>query len=359
MFLVGLGGLAASAFFGVLGVCASAPANADTVLMVGGADIQAFPGADNGVYMPAILGGYLCKAGSGNECFVVPFSGAAGVLTPQNPQPMDASVADGADRLVERIMQTPGPKIAVGYSAGASVVEAAAERLSNDPNGPSADELSLITVGSINDGLGKMVPPGTYLHSMGYTVRPPAPTKYRKTVVTDRADGLASSMPDPASNPLAALNSVSGAIYSHLGYFNPNIDLADPSYVVSREGNVTHLMLPDQNIEPPLAKALRDMGQPQLADAVIGQLQNSSASAPTTPGGAYPLPPALVDQMIGAAAPTFVSMLNNDKQKLFDSLLPFLVDHPEMFSNIPIFAAQNAATPASSTNPAAPATPGS
>lgn len=136
-------------------MCAAAPANADTVLMVGGADVQAFPGAENGVYMPAIFGGYLCKSGSGNQCLIVPFSGAAGVLTPHNPQPLDASVASAADRLVEQIMQTPGPKIAVGYSAGASVVEEAAERLSNDPNGPPADELSLITVGSINDGLEK------------------------------------------------------------------------------------------------------------------------------------------------------------------------------------------------------------
>ena len=64
-----------------------------------------FPGAENGVYMPAILGS-LCKAGSGNQCPVVPFSGAAGVLTPNNPQPLDASVAAAADRLVQQIRQT-------------------------------------------------------------------------------------------------------------------------------------------------------------------------------------------------------------------------------------------------------------
>lgn len=65
---VGLGGLAASAaLFAAMAVHGPAPVNADTVLMVGGADVQAFPGAENGVYMPAILGGSLCKSDSGNQ----------------------------------------------------------------------------------------------------------------------------------------------------------------------------------------------------------------------------------------------------------------------------------------------------
>lgn len=51
-----LGGLTAAVGFGIFAMWAPATASADTVLMVGGADIQAFPGAENGVYMPAILG---------------------------------------------------------------------------------------------------------------------------------------------------------------------------------------------------------------------------------------------------------------------------------------------------------------
>lgn len=327
--------------------------------MVGGADVQAFPGAENGVYMPAILGGYLCKSGSGNQCFVVPFSGAAGVLTPHNPQPLDTSVASAADRLVEQIRQTPGPKIAVGYSAGASVVEEAAERLNRDPNGPPADELSLITVGSINDGLEQMVPPGTYLNSIGYTVTPPTPTKYRKTVVTDRHDGLASSMPNPMAHPLAALNNLSGAIYSHLVYFDPEINVADPSYLVSQEGNVSHLVLPSQT-DLPLAQALRDIGQPHIADALTGAIQNDNASAANGLAGngsnARPMSPQMVDQLIRAAAPTFVSLLNNDKDKLVEELLPFLAEHPEMFSNIPLFASPDTEIPTVLDNIAAPPT---
>lgn len=322
---------------------ASAPANADTVLMVGGADVQAFPGAQNGVYMPAIFGGSLCESGSGNQCHVVPFSGAAGVLTPHNPQPLDASVASAADRLVEQIKQTPGPKIAVGYSAGSSVVEEAAARLSKDPNGPSADELSLITVGSLNDGLEQMVPPGTYLQSIGYTVRPTVPTKYRKTIVTDKYDGLANSAPNPLSHPLAALNSMSGAVYSHLAYFNPDVNWTDPSYLVSQDGNVRHIVLPNQ-VDLPLTQALRDMGQPQIADALTGPIQNESASAATSPEGstdrAYSLPPQLVDQLINTAAPTFVSLLNEDKDKMVEKLVPVLVAHPELFDNVPLFSVQ-------------------
>ncbi len=352
----GLGGVAAAAGLGIFALYGSATANADTVLMVGGADVQAFPGAENGVYMPAILGGYLCKNGTGNQCLLVPFSGAAGVLTPHNPQPLDASVASAADRLAEQIMQTPGPKIAVGYSAGATVVDEVAERLSRDPNGPSADELSLITVGPINDGLAKMVPPGTYLQSLGYTVRPAAQTKYRKTVVADRYDGLATSNPNPLSRPLAALNNASGAIYSHLGYFSPDTDLADPSYLVRQDGNVTYLALPDRDGPPPLAQALRGMGLPQLADAVVGPIQDENASAAKNPDanvtGAYPLPPGMVDQLIGAAAPTFVSLLNTEKLKVVEMLFPVLTEHPEIFNGIPLFASQGAAIPVTPNNAA-------
>lgn len=332
----GFGGLAAAAGFGIFAMYGAATANADTVLMVGGADVQAFPGAQNGVYMPAILGGYLCKGGTGNQCLVAPFSGAAGVLTPHNPQPLDASIASAADQLAEQIKQTPGPKTIVGYSAGASVVEEAAERLSKDPNGPPADELSLITVGPVNDGLSQMVPPGTYLKSIGYTVRQPAQTKYSKTVVTDRYDGLANSTPNPIAHPLAALNSVSGTAYSHLAYFNPAINLADPSYLVSQDGNVRRLLLPDE-IDLPVKQALRDMGQPALADTPIGPTRDEN--------NAYPLSPWLVDQLIKAAAPTFVSQLNNDKDKLVESLLPVLAEHPEMFDNVQLFTPQGSAIP--------------
>ena len=340
----GLGGLTAAVGFGIFAMYGSATANADTVLMVGGADVQSFPGAQNGVYMPAILGGYLCKSGSGNQCFVAPFSGSAGVLTPNNPQPLDASVASAADQLAEQIKQTPGPKIAVGYSAGASVVEEAAARLSQDPNGPPADELSIITVGPINDGLSQMVPPGTYLQSIGYTVRQPAQTKYSKTIVTDRYDGIAHSTINPVAHPLAALNSVSGTAYSHLAYFNPAINLADPSYLVSQDGNVRHLLLPDQ-IDQPVKQALRDMGQPAIADAAIGPTRDAS--------NGYPLSPWLVDQLINAAAPTFVSQLNNDKDKLVESLLPVLAEHPEMFDNVPLFAPPGTAAPVTPNSAAA------
>ncbi len=345
----GLGGVTAAVGFGIFTMFGPATANAETVLMVGGADIQAFPGAENGVYMPAILGGYLCKNGSGNQCLVVPFSGAAGVLTPNNPQPMDTSVATAADRLAEQIMRTPGPKIAVGYSAGASVVEEAAERLSKDPNGPAADQLSLITVGPINDGLAKMVPPGTYLQSLGYTVQPPTQTKYPKTVVTSRYDGLATSNPNPLTHPLAALNNASGAVYSHLEYFRPDLDLTDPSYLASQDGNVRHLVLPDRNDPPPLTQALRGMGQPEIADAVVGQIQDENAWVAKNPGGStndpYPLPPWLVDQLIGAAAPKFVSLLNNEKDKMVDMLLPVLVEHPEIFNGIPAITFLSEAIP--------------
>jgi hypothetical protein len=107
--------------------------------------------------------------------------------------------------------------------------------------------------------------------------------------------------------------------------------LADPSYLVSQDGNVTHLLLPD-HIDLPVKQALRDMGQPALADAAIASTGDGN--------NGYPLSPWLVDQFISAAAPTFASQLNNNKDKLVETLLPVLAEHPEMFDNVPIFAPQ-------------------
>ncbi len=328
-----LGGLTAAVGFGIFAMWAPATASADTVLMVGGADIQAFPGAENGVYMPAILGGALCKGGSGNQCLVVPFSGAAGVLTPNNPQPLDASVAAAADRLVQQIRQTPGKKIAVGYSAGAPVVEEAAQRLTTDPNGPPPDQLSVITVGNINDGLAQIVPPGTYLTSIGYTVRPTAQTKYPTTVVTDSKD-LANSAPNFIANPLEALSGISDTAHAHLGYFSPDIDFANPAYRVSQDGNVSHVVLPGPNGAPPVAQSVSDTGQHPMADA------NTNPGADVN--HAYPVPPELVDQFIGATAPSFASAVNGDKDTLVQQLWPVISEHPEMFNDVPLFGAPTA-----------------
>jgi hypothetical protein len=132
---------------------------------------------------------------------------------------------------------------------------------------------------------------------------------------------------------------VSGTAYSHLAYFNPAINLADPSYLVSQDGNVRHLLLPDQ-IDLPVKQALLDMGQPAIADAAVD-------------ANAHPLSPWLVDQLISAAAPTFVSQLNNDKDKLVETLLPVLAEHPEMFDNVPIIAPQGTAIPTTPNNAAA------
>jgi hypothetical protein len=179
-----------------------------------------------------------------------------------------------------------------------------------------------------------LVPPWTYLPSLGYTVRPAAQTKYPKTVITERSDALATSMPDPLSNPMAALNSVSDSANSHLGYFSPDIDLADPSYLVGQDGNVRHLMLPDR------------------ADPA-GSAPVAEKPAEST-NGTYPLPPWMVDQFIGAAAPMFATQLNGEKDKVVDTLVPVLMEHPEIFNGVPLIASQGAAAPVAPNNTAVP-----
>src|ERR1700756_218075 len=111
-----------------------ANAHADTVFEIGGADVVQEPGVPRHFYMPAINNGDFCKGD--NHCIIANFRGAAGVLTPEDPTPLDQSVAEAVGPLAEQIKNTPGKKTIVAISAGTPLAQEVARRLDADPSGP-------------------------------------------------------------------------------------------------------------------------------------------------------------------------------------------------------------------------------
>ena len=351
--------LAAFAYI-LTGLLRNAPvAHADTVLMEGGAAVAEFPGSQNGIYMPAIFNGSLCKGN--NVCKVEPFSGEAGALTPSAPGPLDQSVAAAADQLVQDVKNTKGPVIAVGISAGSPVVKEAARRLQNDPAGPAAGDLKVITAGDIDNGIGKLVPPGTHLDSLGYTVPEQTPLKYSLTQVTNESDGMAVVPPDPLNYPFAALNTAVGSVYAHVSYFKAHLD--DPNNVVTHDGNVTNITLRNEG-DPPLVQALNAMGQPDLANAIRGPLEDQINAVRQFAGDQAPLntPPQLVDQAISSVAPIVAASIDQQKEQLASELTPIFANDPQMLQYIPpallqdmqAAGPQNTAVQADAITPASP-----
>jgi hypothetical protein len=313
--------------------CHTATAKADEVLMVGGANIASIPGAQNGAYMPAIFNGELCKGD--NHCTVMPFDGGAGVLTsPNDTKPLDVSVAEATDTLVQTIKNTPGPKIAVAVSAGAPVVEEAVRRLENDPNGPTPNELSVVLAGPIDEGIGKLVPEGTHLDSIGYTVEGRGVSKYPTTVVTQQYDGLSTVPPDPATHMLAAANTAVGGLYSHVGYFTTNLN--DPNNQVTQVGNEKRIVIPNRG-ELPLTEALQQFGQPGLADAIRAPLEADLAAVKQTAGDVPPatMSPQQLDGMLTSVSPMFAQGIGQQTDNLVNQLAPIFAQDPQMMQYIP------------------------
>jgi hypothetical protein len=337
------------ALFGVLYSAMSmsmAPtAKADTTLLIGGADAVQEDGVPRHFYMSAINNGDFCKK-PGDKCIVTNFSGAAGVLTPTNPAPLDQSIAEAVGPIVDQVKAESATDHVnvVAISAGAPVAQKVAEQLQNDPNGPAASKVSVFLEGGIQNGIGRLVPPGTHLDSIGYTPEPYAPTKYHTTVVTAQYDGMGAPTPDPLAHPLAAANNIAGAESAHVKYFTASLD--DPINQVTDVGNTTYIELPNQG-PLPLMQAGNSGGLPVIASEYQVQADIEAAGPQPLPGEQPPLdvPPPMVDQMIANAAPMFTQGINEQKDNLVNQLVPILSENSQMQQYIPP-ALMNDAPPA-------------
>lgn len=121
---------------------------------------------------------------------------------------LNQSVAVGLETLDAAIRNTPGQKIVVGASGSTLAVNEVMRRLANDPNGPSADEISFMVLGDADRGVFKQLR-GLTLPVFDYAVPGIPVTKYDVAVVAGEYDGLG-DWPDRSWNLLAVLNALAG-----------------------------------------------------------------------------------------------------------------------------------------------------
>ncbi|MDA2893858.1 PE-PPE domain-containing protein [Mycolicibacterium sp. BiH015] len=146
---------------------------------------------------------------------------------------------------------TPGTKVVFSYSEGARSVTRWMNKHAGDADAPSPDELSFVMIGN----------PTRRYGGSDSDVMPD--TQYQVIDITRQYD-MASDFPDNPLNLIALLNSLAAFTVIHTDY--ENVDMYDDANIVWKEGNITYVFVPTENL--PLLEPLRRLGLTSLADAL-------------------------------------------------------------------------------------------
>jgi len=184
--------------------------------------------------MKSTFGGLL---NDGTNTFVnIPWDGILGTI--------GASVSSVSDSLYAELMNTPGPKIAVGLSGSTMAINDVMRRLEAqraiDPTSvPSPDEVTFMVAGDAERGILPALVPffGPSIPGINYTVREIPVTAYNITVVKGEYDGAA-DFPDRPWNLLAFANAfaASGAFE---GFGSVHFDAIFADYTTVPAKNIT------------------------------------------------------------------------------------------------------------------------
>ncbi|MBI5336262.1 MAG: PE-PPE domain-containing protein [Mycolicibacterium rufum] len=184
----------------------------------------------------------------------------------------------GADILQDALTLEPAaePVVVFGYSQGARVVTQWLEEHAGTEGAPSPDRLSFMLIGNPDRRHGGAhAPLGQITPDTEYDV-----------IDVSRQYDRASDLPDNPFNLLAFLNASAGLRDIHIHY--EDVDIYDPANYVWKEGNITYVFVPTENI--PLLDPLRRLGLTDLADKLNGPLKAKIEEAydrsylPATPG---------------------------------------------------------------------------
>ncbi|WNG85173.1 PE-PPE domain-containing protein [Mycobacterium sp. ITM-2016-00317] len=189
----------------------------------------------------------------------------------------------------------------VGLSAGSLVVTEVLRQLAQDPNAPSADELTFIVVA--DSSRQKLINKARYNNKYDYTYQPPPDSQYEVKVVLGEYDGLA-DFPDRWWNFLAIANAMAGGIFVHVPMMFA--DLKD-EYITSVEyneagGKVTNYLIPTAKL--PLVQLLPFLA-PMEAElrAKIDKGYSRNDVVDTAPARALATPVSVTEDSVPAAAP--------------------------------------------------------
>ncbi|MCA9335041.1 PE-PPE domain-containing protein, partial [Candidatus Saccharibacteria bacterium] len=183
-----------------------------------------------------------------------------GELTGSGDPLFEVSTAIGKENLDRLIVaNVVSGVVGFGYSQGATVASLWLNDHANgnDPNAPSADDVSFVLIGSPNRPNGGLLAraTGVYIPVLGVPFSGATPeSQYAVTDVVRQYDIFADFPADPL-NVFSLLNvfAIAGAI--HGDYLD--VDINDPANVVEVHGNTTYIMQPAKTL--PLADALRNI----------------------------------------------------------------------------------------------------
>lgn len=191
------------------------------------------------------------------------------------------SVVTGTKNLDRAIRNTNGPADAIGLSEGTLVLDAEQARLAHDPTAPPPDQLSFTTFGDPTRAHGfsqsvlSMVPPGTYIPIVNYTVPKPVESQYDNNVVVAAYDGFG-DFPDRPWNLVSLANAAIGSTTVHTpAAFTSPADVPPQNITTStnsRGATTTTYLVPAKHL--PLTLPLRYVGVPdETADRIDDALR--------------------------------------------------------------------------------------
>jgi hypothetical protein len=288
-----------------------------------------------------------CGAHSTGPCagnVYIDYSRDFGILT--DGVGYDKSTADAATKTLAAIQKaradnpcqtsdcSDSPIYVVGYSQGAKassdvyaqILKNNAGKKPGDPGYIDTRGLNFVMLGNPtrNDGgLWSRLPPGVYVPflglSLGGSTNPSTdPNAPQVLMITKQYDGAADWPKYVLVNPLAAANAIMGYFYVHTGYyattdvsdFNAAVDTnhdgtisdaeiaannADPNskYIVTRNGNVTDVLIKNQPGDLPITEPLKQLGVPpeviKAIDPLLRAIIEAGYQRPTD--GVYPAKP--------------------------------------------------------------------
>jgi diacyltrehalose acyltransferase len=221
------------------------------------------------------------------------------------------SVVTGTKNLDRAIRSTSGQTHAIGLSEGTLVLDAEQARLAHDPNAPPPDQLSFTVFGDptrvhgFSQSVLSMVPPGTYVPIVNYTVPQQVESQYDTNVVVAAYDGFG-DFPDRPWNLVSLANAAIGSTTVHTpAAFTSPADVPPQNITTSinsRGGTTTTYLVPAKHL--PLTLPLRYIGvsdeaADRIDDAVrpivdAGYSRNDNpSSAPISLDPANGIDPAL------------------------------------------------------------------
>ncbi len=227
-------------------------ADAQTMLITGGAVYYLFPGITNNI-------------GSG----FYPDADTTVIKYPGTPILVEQSIGRGVDNLDAAIKSAEGPIVVAGLSEGSMVIDHEQARLLSDPDAPPADQVTFIIFGNPERGVLALLPNGTYVPLVGYTTSTPVESQYDTIIVIGEYDGFADP-PDRPWNLFSTLNAVIGAGVVHSLYADVDPASIPPENVTtevnSKDATVTRYLAPTDDL--PLTLPLRFIAPPAVVDRI-------------------------------------------------------------------------------------------